>query len=673
MWALRAKLAVDPPLFVPLDNAMNFQPDRLLLRRTSRLWGVQTSYLDQQGGVHEAPASSLLQVISGLAGRPIESNQDLEALCQLRHEQFETQGLEPVHVKWVGEDAHITLIPQPAERGQTLDVRIEGEEGHVHQSQWHVGHDRRPRLKLPADLPMGYHTLTLRTPARELSTLIVCAPKTIHDPPDLKRSWGIFAPLYAVRSDSDWGLGSYRDLKTLSRLIQAANGKWISSLPLLAGNFDAPDCDPSPYSALTRLFWNEIYLDVETLVRESGSREALALLEHPDTQKELQRLRGAEYVDYHPAYQLKRKILTVLAREFFESKKDASDEYAAFLKLFPDLDAYVQFRTPSPEHQNFHRYVQFQTHLALTHLKSVGLYMDYPVGVNESGFDFQRYRDIFFSGVEVGAPPEPVFQLGQGWGFPSYHPQRLRESRYAYVRRTLENHFRYSRILRLDHVMGLHRVFVVPSGKKPKDGVYLRYKPQEFFALACLEATRAGADLIGENLGTVPAAVDDILVKRNFKTMTVGQFLFEEPPAKFKEMFPEKTLACLNTHDMPLFAAFLTGEDLDQVTQLGILNPAYTEQFKAARLAGKERWKAAVGAKEDQDLFFSVLKNMAESRAHYVILNPEDAWHEARPQNIPGTYREVPNWRRKFVIPLEKWGQNDGLKNAFSLLAKSRS
>lgn len=652
---------------------MNFKPDRSLLRRTSRLWGVQTSYLDQQGQVHEAPEASLVQVLAGLAGRPVQSNQDLQALCELRHEQQRAQALEPVHVKWVGESADIRFLPSQAEAGQTLTLKIEGEEGYRFQGEWRLNSEPRARWALPADLPMGYHTLTLRTPTRELTTLIICAPKKIVDPPDLKRSWGLFAPLYAVRSASDWGLGSYRDLQTLSTMIRSSGGKWISLLPLLAGNFDAPDCDPSPYSALTRLFWNEIYLDVEALVRESGSREAQALLEQPAVQDELGRLRAADHVDYHAAYLLKRKVLQVLAREFFETRQDSSSEYTAFLQLFPDLEAYVQFRSPQPEHQNFHRYVQFQTHRALTKLKSVGLYMDYPVGVNESGFDFQRYRDIFFSGVEVGAPPEPVFQLGQGWGFPSYHPQRLRESRYAYVRRTLENHFRYSRILRLDHVMGLHRVFVVPSGQKPKNGVYLRYKPQEFFALACLEATRAGADLIGENLGTVPAAVDDILQRRNFKTMTVGQFLFEEPPAQFQALFPEKTLACLNTHDMPMFAAFLTGEDLDQVTSLGILNPAYTEQFKTARRAGKERWKAAVGAKDDPELFPAVLKNMAESRAHYVILNPEDAWNETRPQNIPGTYREVPNWRRKFAIPLEKWAEHAGLKNAFSLLAKSRS
>jgi 4-alpha-glucanotransferase len=652
---------------------MSFIPNRRLLRRTSRLWGVQTSYLDQQGQVHEAPTASLLLVLEGLSKTKITSDQNLEALCVLRHQTFEAQGLEPVHVKWVGEPAHIRLILNADEKNAALSIQIEGEDGFRFQATWTPAPlERRPKWTLPADLPAGYHTLKIKTPTRELSSLLVCAPAQITAPADLNRSWGVFAPLYAVRSESDWGLGSYRDLQTLSDMIRPEGGKWISSLPLLAGNFDTVDCDPSPYSALTRLFWNELYLDVEALVNASGSRAATELLKSETTLKEIRRLRESDYVDYHAAYELKRKILAVLAQEFFAAQKNLAAPYQEFLKLFPDLDAYVQFRSADPAQQNFHRFVQFQTHQTLTALKTASLYMDYPVGVNESGFDFHQYREIFFSGVEVGAPPEPVFQLGQGWGFPSYHPDRLRESRYAYVRRTLENHFRYSRILRLDHVMGLHRVFVIPSGKKPKDGVYLRYKPQEFFALACLEASRVGADLIGENLGTVPAAVDEILEKRNFKTMTVGQFLFEEPPPKLRTLFPEKTLACLNTHDMPLFAAFLTGEDLDQVTQLGILNPAYTEPFKKARLAAKENWKKMLGTQSDADLFPEVLKNMAESRARYVILNPEDAWNETRPQNIPGTYREVPNWRRKFVIPLEKWSQNDGVKNAFSLLAKSR-
>lgn len=661
-----------------MSNA-TFKPNSHLLRKASRLWGLQTSYIDQVGAVIAAPVQSLLEVLQGLTGQSIRSDEDLLQLIQRRHSEHEARGLEPVHATWEGQSLRLNLILQNAEVGQKCLFEITDEQGQSQSFEW-TPSKKRDRWQAPANLAVGYHQLRFRTPLRELNSLIIKAPRQIPDIAEYSKSWGAFLPLYALRSPGNWGMGSYSDLKKAADILNPQGCKWLSCLPLLAGNFDPPDCDPSPYSALTRLFWNEIYLDVESLVEASSSSAAKLLMSSDSFQAELKKLRELEYVDYHAVYQLKAEILRILSRDFFATGGAQGEDYRKFKSLYPDLDAYAEFRSRDPEHQNFHRYVQFQTHLALSRLAKdspCGLYMDYPVGVNESGFDFHHYRDIFFQGVEVGAPPEVVFQLGQGWGFPSYHPDRLRASQYAYVRQSLVNHFRYSRILRLDHVMGLHRVFVIPNGRKPKDGVYLRYKPQEFFAISCLEAFRANADLIGENLGTVPAAVDEILVERNFKTMTVGQFMFEMGPEKMAEAIPQKTLACINNHDMPMFASFLSGQDLDHITQLGILNPEYTTPFKKARNEAKkvwQRWVADQGKEQSSEhaLFLGMLKNMAESHARYFVLNPEDSWGETRPQNIPGTYREVPNWRRKFSVALQDWPQHQGLQSATSLLAKAR-
>lgn len=648
------------------------------LRRTSRLWGLQTCYLDQAGHPIHAPATTLIKVLEALTSTRIQSDDDLKALAKRRILEHQQRGIEASKTAWVGEPATMNLYLNLNEAKNAIQISLRSDTGE-HKTFAYTPSARRDRLSLTealATLSPGYFDLELKTVERNLRSFVILAPARISDIDGYRNSWGIFLPLYASRGEHDWGVGSYTDLKKVGQQIRPFGGKWISSLPVLATNFDREDCDPSPYCALTRLFWNEIYLDVDRLAHESGSSAAEEALRSGPLQAQLRQLRAEDFVDYYKIYQLKREVLAILAKEFFAAGGSQNPDYLAFREKFPDLDAYTQFRSPDPVHQDFHRYVQFQCHRSLSEIAqegAAGLYMDYPVGVNESGYDYFTYRDLFLSGFTVGAPPEPVFQKGQEWGFPSYRPDVLRESKYEYVRKSLTNHFRYSRILRLDHVMGLHRVFIVPRGSAPKDGVYLRYKPEDLFAIACLEAERASADLIGENLGTVPEAVNALLEKRNFKGMTVGQFLFEEDPEKLASHFPERTLACLNTHDMPLFKAFLNAEDLDQVTELGILDPQWKDRFKEARALGLSRWLRSLPSDATADAIFpALLEKMAKSQARYLILNPEDTWGEKRPQNIPGTFREVPNWRRKFKLPTEDWIKDSGWRQALGILQESR-
>lgn len=625
-----------------------------LLRRTSRIWGLQPVYKDSTGKWATSPNSTLIETLSALTSHPVQNDQDLLHLIEKRKASFYEKGIEPVKAVWQSENAFLELYLSEKEKNQSAEFLITDENEQV-ISKGHF--QTADRFQLPKNLPLGYLNLKIRFQNRELSTLIVSAPAKLPELKNLDRSWGPFLPLYAVRSEKDWGIGSLQELKTVGKELHHFGAKWVGVLPMLAGNFDPKDCDPSPYSALSRLFWNEIYLDVDKLVAKSQSQAALNLIQSPEFQKELSRLRSTDYVDYHAVYQQKKKILQILSQEFFSSQESSQNDYLEFKKLYPDLEGYTKFRSSELEGQNFHSYVQFQMHQSLKELSErepFGLYMDYPVGVNDSGYDFHQYKDIFFKEVSVGAPPEPVFQLGQDWGFPSYHPHRLRETGYSYVRKTLETHLRYSKILRLDHVMGLHRVYVVPKGRSGKDGVYLRYKPEEFFAIACLEAHRANADLIGENLGTVPDAVNETLVKRNFKGMTVGEFIMDQSPTQITETTPKETLACVNTHDMPLFSAFLTGEDLDQVADLGILDKSFKESLKSDRLKAIHQWIQSTGKTPDQ-LIEVMVESLARSNARYLIVNIEDLWNEKRPQNIPGTYREVPNWRRKFSLAQEEW------------------
>ncbi len=650
-----------------------------LLRKAARHWGLQPTYKNSSGGLTTASESTLLKVLSDLSATPIASDRDLQSLIERRHRQKWQRGVEPVLVHWENENSRFFFYLSPEEASTKIQIQVKDSSGKELKYDWLPEKNSRGKYiwNFSTKLAPGYYNFQAITNERKLSALLIAAPEKIQDLTEYKNSWGVFLPLYAARSKQDWGIGSFAELSEVSEKLKPLGARWIGSLPLLAGNYDSPDCDPSPYSALTRLFWNELYLDVNTLVSESDCTGAKQALEDKDFQNTLAGLRGTTHVKYHEVYEQKRKILHLLSQDFFAKAQDITEEYRAFLALYPDLDGYVKFRATDLEKQNFHRYVQFQMHLFMSQWKEhndLGLYMDFPVGVNASGFDFAKYKDVFFAEVSMGAPPEPVFQFGQNWGFPSFHPDNLRTSGYAYLRKSFENHLRYTRILRLDHVMGLFRVYIIPKGGSGKDGIYLRFPPQELFAIACLEAHRAKADLIGENLGVVPEAVNAILTKRNFKGMTVGQFNYEAPPKKFSDSIPEKTLLCLNTHDMAQFAAFITGQDLDLVTQLGILDKNYLAQFKKKRLTATADWANFLKLKPGDGLkiFQAVLEKMARSKAYYMILNPEDLWGELEAQNIPSTHMNVPNWTRKFRLLTDDWTHNPESRLALDILSQRR-
>lgn len=685
-----------------------------ILRKCSRIWGLQTCYRGPENQIHHAAPESLLTVLSGLSETQIHSDEDLLHLIQRRHQETKSRGIEPAVLAWLGQENWIHLWLRPDEDPQKIRMQIspntlspEGTEKPVAKALplstiEVLGQNKkfavtRVRLKLPNSLEMGYFNLQISTSQRQLSSLLIAAPEKLgdlgKDEEKFRHSWGLFTPLYGLRSAADWGLGSFTTLRKAMQQISKAHGKWLGLLPIMASRYESADCDPSPYSSLSRLYWNEIYLDVESLVNASTCPTAKELLAAPGTLAQIRELNGRENVDYFAIFQLKAKLLSVLAKDAFAKGLDQSDAFKEFLKVYPDIEEYAAFRVQSQTpglqlDKSYHIYVQFQCHRvldSLSHQEGIGLYMDFPVGVNRNGYDFAKYSKDFLNIVDAGAPPEPVFQKGQCWGFPSFHPQKIRESNYVYLRRCLAAHLRYSRILRLDHVMGFHRLFVIPRGQPASQGLYLRFKPNEMFAIACIEATRANADVIGENLGVVPDAVNEILEKRKFKGMSVGQFAFGNSPDTWTQEFPAKDLACLNSADMPPFKAFLSCEDLDEVVDLGILDPAWREKFRQERFAAQGRWFDYIRRTKNIDtgdphdienkyalLFPLILEKMAASPARFLILNAEDTWGETKCQNIPSTWNEVPNWRRRYRISVEDWAQHPGFQKALSILAQYR-
>ncbi len=649
--------------------------EKNLLRAAARAHGIQCSYKNVEGTIVWSPEKTLVKILEELTRQKIQTNNDLAELYSKKLNFAYEEKIKPCHVFWGGASQLIQINSLKIVE-ENINCEIVTEEGlklhdflnFIYSKKTSIGFKSYFHLK--TQLSVGYHKLIINIDQKTCSSFLICPPEKLE--PKTQKAWGPFVPLYALKSPEDWGIGSFKEAATLAKTLRPFGGNWMGLLPMLAGNFDHQDCDPSPYSSLSRLFWNEIYLDVDQLVEKYNLSSAKEIISSATFQKRLEILRLKTHVDYFGVYQTKKEILLLLSDEFFAKKYDQHADYLEFEKQNDTLSSYVKFRSKEQREQNFHKFVQFEMDCTLRNFSknnNFGLYMDYPVGVNDSGFDYQEFRSVFFGEVSVGAPPEPVFALGQDWGFPAFHPAGMQKDHYQYFRKSLQHHLKFCKILRLDHIMGLHRIYSVPKGFKGNEGAYLRFAPEELFAVVILEAHRAGADLIGENLGTVPLAVDKILNERNMSGMWVMQCETWRDPEIAFQAIKENMLVCINTHDMPMFNSFKKGSDLDLISSLNILSDHYKTQFQQERKAQLANWESKLGS----DMLNLAIEKIAQSSAKYFVVNLEDLWGEEMPQNIPGTWKEYPNWRKKFSLELNEISKNPKILKTLSILKEFRN
>jgi 4-alpha-glucanotransferase len=294
---------------------------------------------------------------------------------------------------------------------------------------------------------------------------------------------------------------------------------------------------------------------------------------------------------------------------------------------------------------------------ALAGAHGVDLYLDLPVGVNADAYEVWRDRELFVLGASTGAPPDALFLGGQSWGLPPLHPEVVRRRGYRYVIDCVRHHMRHAGMLRVDHVMGLFRLFAVPAGCGATDGIYLRYQADELMAILTIESRRNRCALVGEDLGTVPDQVRPAMARHGLARLHVGQFAM---PAKVGQpplaAVPE-AIASLNTHDTATFGGWWRGTDIDDRRALGLITDAQVvserrerADSKQALLAFVDRGTLAPAALADEArAALGATLDLARGPAAVVLVNLEDLWLESAPQNVPGTSDERPNWRRPFA------------------------
>jgi 4-alpha-glucanotransferase len=679
--------------------------EKHLLHLVARLFNIQTSFYDACGNLIQTPPEAVLSVLR-MSGAPVERMDDLASALRQRRQFLWRRGIDPVVVAWEGSPLGFKLrLPsrfaaaQPVyrivlESGESLegkcqnDTRVRAQERSVEGVRYVTR-----QIIVPEKLPLGYHRLHLQ--AGEFgcdSHLLSALPQTYADSRAGTRQWGLFCPVYALASEKGWGAGNFSDLEDLVDFTSQMGGDFVGTLPVLSAFLDEP-FNPSPYAPVSRLFWNEFYLDVARIPELRRSPVARAMIQSAGFRGELESLRTAPLIDYRRLMALKRRVLEELLHclmnqgskrrasfERFIAAQPLAQDYAAFRakvdrerkpwELWPLASREGTLRASDYDERDkqYHLYVQWQ---ASEQMRALGdkaraggpaLYLDFPLGVNRDGYDVWRERQVFALEASGGAPPDGFFTKGQNWGFPPLHPEGLRQQGYRYYIQCLRHHLQHAGMLRIDHVMGLHRFYWIPHGFAATDGAYVHYPAEEFYAILSLESHRNRAQIVGENLGTVPPYVNTGLARHGIHGMHVGQFGITTDSGNALTGIPHGSVASLNTHDTPTFAGFWNEADIQDRLDLGLLSPPQAEFHRWERSAQrgaliaylKSRGWLQEGALEPLAILRAWLCHLASGDASMVLVNLEDLWLEMAPQNVPGTWEERPNWKRKARFSLER-------------------
>jgi 4-alpha-glucanotransferase len=668
------------------------------LLQLARLYNVQTAYYDVTRRRRQASAEGLLSVLRAL-GAPVKSLDDVAPALRERKQALHRRMMEPVTVAWNGK-CPVIKVCVPAGMADSLWL------GHLNMEDdrrktWHWRAADLPVLdsidiegtryitrgiNLPEKLPWGYHRFFLELPGNTGETLIISAPVKTYLPSGDKenRRWGVFMPLYALQSRDSRGSGDYTALGSLADWISSLGGEAVATLPLLPTFLDEP-FEPSPYAPVSRLMWNEFYIDID-MVPE------VALLQSSSVKAATTKQPDLPLVDYRRLMATKRRILEQCCQRLLQEKTTRFHEYQAFIQANPIVKDYGRFRavmetrrSPWPDwperlrngalnegdydegKDHYHTYVQWlavqqvRNAAGVARNKGATLYFDLPLGTHPQGYDVWHERESFALETTVGAPPDSVFTMGQDWGFPPLHPDRIREQGYRYTINTLRHHLQHAGMLRIDHVMGLHRLFCIPKGMDADHGVYVRYRDEELYAVLTLESHRHRSVIVGEDLGIVPAYVRPAMSRHGLQRMYV---LHYELADNEKLHEPQgNVVASLNTHDMPPFASFWQGLDIPERRSLGLLNDKSARAERHSRQAttntlltflhtgGWVKDKVA----DVRTVLKACLAFLSASRARLVLVNLEDLWLETQSQNVPGTDDRNLNWRRKARYTLEEF------------------
>ena len=638
------------------------------LRRAAEARGIATSFTDAAGRRYVVSEATLEAVLEAMGPAPAPT------------------AWPPVVVARTGRQ--VTWSPP---EGEPATLVLE------------TGQERPLPAELPGDLPPGWHRVQGRTGA----TTLVVAPERCHLPAELeggRRAWGWAAQLYAVRSRASWGIG---DLGDLAGLL-AATAPLGAGFALLNPLHAAMPTEPSPYNPSSRVFRNPLYLHIEDVPelagldpRDRARVEALA--------RAGQTLLDEDRIDRPAVYRLKDEALR-LAQAALGRAPGRRDGLAAYRAATPNLERFATFcalqhvhgqdwrtwpaayRHPGrPEVGAFgeqhhlevayHAWLQWLLDEQLAAVRpgwgQLGVVNDLAIGFAPDGFDAWSFQDELAAGMSVGAPPDPLGPRGQDWGLPAFVPDRLTAGGYAPFAQTIRAGMAHAAGLRIDHVMGLFRLFWIPEGAEPAQGTYVRYPADDLLGILALESLAAQALVVGEDLGTVEPGVRERLADEGVLSYRLAWFEHGPDGGRRRPAdYPRLALAATTTHDLPTVAGFFTGSDLDHLCDIGVATPGGQEQAdQEAQRASLCRLLEDVGLlppgeRSVEAIVAALYGFLARTPCMLVAATLEDAVEAPDRPNVPGTIDQRPNWSLPLPVPLDDLVADPRVRRLAGVLSK---
>jgi 4-alpha-glucanotransferase len=669
----------------------------------AREYDVATEYHGWKGGLEQIPAATLREVLSALGAEV----SDDEAIARSLHEVRERPWRSVLPPTVVCREGDGPWVPVHVPHGSTFRCTVELETGGTWNAslveRWVEPREIDGRLigeatvEVPSNIPLGWHRLTahLEDGSTATATLIV-TPRTLPLHPALEehRVWGLMSQIYAARSEQSWGMGDLGDLaETASWAGEDLGAAFVLVNPLHAAQ-PVPPMEASPYLPATRRFASPLYLRIEDVAE-------VALLSaderaRVDTLAAQARASSTELLDRDAIWEAKGEALAMLfgvprparrQRQFdryvrsegqglvdFATWCALAEEHGMPWQAWPDglhdprSPEVEEFRLEHAEVVEFHMWLQWQIRLQLEQAQreatsagmSIGIVHDLAVGVHPDGADSWALKDALVHAVSVGAPPDQFNQLGQDWAQPPWHPGRLAELGYAPYRDMLRTVLRDSGGIRIDHILGLFRLWWVPRGRLPRDGTYVSYDAGALVGILALEAQRVGAVVIGEDLGVVAPTLRQTMRERGIHGTSILWFEWDGDRFLPPEAYRELCMATVTTHDLPPSAGYLTLTHVDLRGQLGVLERSLEEE-KAVEGASIDTVVRALIARGllpvatrvtpdspqqvVDDVVVALHAYLAQSPARILGVALPDLVGDRRTINQPGTSLEYPNWR----------------------------
>lgn len=671
------------------------------LHQLAEILGIATEFWDWKGRHTQVSDDTIIKVMAAMGVDA--STDELAAAAIIDHDMKPwRRSLPPVVVATEGSQAHVeahVVHGHPAQirlRLETGEVRYLGQRPHLVAPREIDGVlIGEASFQIPADLPTGYHRLELVSDDRQADSTLIVTPRFLGLPERLgaRRLWGYAAQLYSVRSQGSWGIGDLSDLSDLS--VWAATQQWAHYVlinPLHAAQ-PAPPMDVSPYLPSSRLFLNPMYVRPEA-VHEYGQVDQAGRAEIARLRDEVMaKADDEELLDRDASWAAKRQALEIIHRSGLRPARQMAFEdfkrrqgrrlrdFATWCVLCehygndwrqwdedlqrPSSPRVAQLRQSYHAEITFHEWLQWVTWDQLSDAQQaaqdagmpVGVITDLAVGVSAASADTWMMSDVYAHAISVGAPPDGYNQLGQDWGQPPWRPDRLADTAYGPFRSMLQSALGHAGGVRIDHILGMFRLWWIPWGSSAREGTYVRYDHEALIGIIMLEAQRAGAFVIGEDLGTVEPWVRGYLAERGILGTSVLWFEYGQdgkpvPPEHWRDY----AMASVVTHDLPPTAGYLAKDHVKLRHELGLLTESLAEE-EAAADREQEGWMRRLESRGllrddvDDEVEVKVLglyRYLTTTGSRVLNVALVDAVGDRRVQNQPGTSKEYPNWQ----IPL---------------------